>query len=188
MLPTILQSLPGDFNIAAVVVLLQIDLLLFLTGRRYIRWVSVAAVALVGTIVGDAGGTALVPGASWPMIAAGLVGGALLGYYVRPVGLGLVLAYVGGTVGTSFASYPAVGYILAVDLFAYGLLLTDLAPTLVTSVLASSIMFLAVLWTGAPAPAAFVLASATGAAKLMASLLPARLAPKFRGTIQAQVI
>jgi len=186
MMPAIFQSLPSDFNIAAIVLLLQIDLLLFLTGRRYIRWVSVAAVALVGSIFGEAGGTALVPGASWAIIPAGLVGGALLGYYVRPVGLGMVLAYVGGTVATSFASYPAAEYIVAVDLFAYGLLLTDLAPTLVTSLLASSIMFLAVLWTGAPAPAAFVLASATGAAKLMASLLPERLALRLRGTLQAR--
>jgi hypothetical protein len=188
MMPVILPSLPAYLNIAAVVALLQVDLLLFLTGKRYLRWMSVAAVALVGSMVGAAGGAALVPGTSWAIIAAGLVGGALLGYYARPVGLGLVLAYIGGTVATSFASYPAVEYIVAVDLFVYGLLLTDLAPTLVTSLLASSIMLLAVLWTGAPAPAAFVLASATGGAKLMASLLPARFALKSRETIFAHRI
>ncbi len=175
-MPVLFQSLPPDFDIAALVVLIQIDLLLFLAGRRYFRWVNVAAAALVGSVVAEAGGLYILPVASWAITAAGFVGGALLGFYARPVGTGLVLAYVGSLAATNLVSFPYVPYIVAVDLFAYGLFLTDLAPTLVTSMLASSIMLVAVLWAGVPAPVALVLAAGTGAARLTASMLPARLA------------
>ncbi len=179
-MPVVFQSLPVDFSIAALVALIQIDLLLFLTGRRYLRWVAVAAAALVGAMIGQAAGASLLPGFVWAIIAAGFAGGALLGLLIRPLGMGLVLAYLGVVAATDVANIPFVYYIVAVDLFAYGLLLTDLAPTLVSSLLASSILFVAAIWTGASAPAAFVLASGTCAARLMASLLPSRLALRGR--------
>ncbi len=180
--PVLLQTLGPEFNFAAIAVLLQIGILLFATGRRYLKRVSVAAVALVGAVVGEEVALALMPSATWAFVAAGLAGGALLGIYLRPVGIGLVLAYLGYSMSAYVASFPFIQFMVAVDLFVCGLLLTDLAPALVSSLFASSILLLSILWTGASGPVAFVLASGVGAARFMAASLPARLAARARGS------
>jgi hypothetical protein len=72
-------------------------------------------------------------------------------------------------------------YIFAMDLFAYGLFLTDLAPTLVSSLLSSAILLLSAVWAGASGPAAIVIASAGGSARLMASYLPSWFALRAQG-------
>ncbi len=176
MEPVLLQAVPYPYNALAVVVLLQVGLILLVTGRRFLKWVSVVVVALVGSAVGGSLGVYLYPSIAWVFTLAGLVGGALLGRLFRPLGVGLVLAYLGAILATEFVSMPFVQYVVALDLLAYGLFLTDLAPTLVSSMLGSAILLLAFVWAGVSAPAALVLASAGGAARLMASVLPSRLA------------
>jgi hypothetical protein len=176
MNPVLFQSLGPQSNFVAIAVFLQIGILLFLTGRRYIRMVSVAGVSLIGAVSLESVALAIAPSWAWWFITAGLLGGAYLGYYLRPVGVGLVLAYFGYTMSANVVGYPFVQYVVAVDLFAYGLLLTDLAPTLVSSLFASSIFLVSILWLGASGPAAFVLASAMGGARVMATYLPSRLA------------
>ncbi len=178
MEPVLFQSLPQWFNFAAISVLLQIGIILFVTGKRYLKWVSVGAVALVGAVVGEEAAASSIPGAAWVLVTAGLLGGALLGIVLRPVGVGLVLAYLGYVMSTTLAGLPFLQFFVAVDLFAYGLLLTDLAPTLVSGLLASAVLLQSLLWAGAPAPAAFVLASGGGSARFMASLLPSRLSAR----------
>ena len=174
MEPVLFRTLPDFINLVAVAILIQIGILLFATGRRYLKWVSVVAVSLVGALVGEGAAVSTIPSASGILIIMGLLGGAALGYFLRPVGVGLVLAYVGSTIATNLVNVPFVQYVVAMDLFAYGLLLTDLAPTLVSSLLGSSILLITILWTGVSAPSALVLASAFGAARVMASLLPRR--------------
>jgi hypothetical protein len=176
MNPVLLQSLGPEYNFVAIAVFLQIGILLFVSVRRYLKMVSVAAVSLIGAVSAEGAALALAPSWAWWFIAAGLMGGAYLGYYLRPVGVGLVLAYFGYTLSANVVGVPFVQYVVAVDLFAYGLLLTDLAPTLVSSLFASSILLVSILWLGASGPAAFVLASAAGGARVMATYLPGRLA------------
>lgn len=176
MNPVLLQSLGPQYNFVAIAVFLQIGILLFVTGRRHLKMVSVAAVSLIGAVSAESVALAFAPTWTWWFIAAGLMGGAYLGYYLRPVGVGLVLAYFGYSMSAKVVGVPFVQYVVAVDLFAFGLLLTDLAPTLVSSLFASSILLVSILWLGASGPAALVLASAGGAARVMATYLPARLA------------
>lgn len=176
MAPVLFQTLPGLFGFAAAVVLTEISVLLIATGKRFLRQVSVAAVAVVGAVAGEAIGLSLSASAPWAGIFAGLAGGAILGYYLRPVGVGLALAYVGFSVAGNLVSLAYVEYMAALVLFAYGLLLTDLAPTFASSLLSSSILLLVGEWAGISTPALVVLVSAGGAARIMASVLPTRLA------------
>jgi len=176
MNPVLLQSLGPQFNFVAIALFLQIGILLFVSGKRYLKMVSVAAVSLIGAVSLESASLEFAPSWTWWFVAAGLLGGAYLGFYLRPIGVGLVLAYFGYSLSASVVGFPFIQYVVAVDLFAYGLLLTDLAPTLVSSLFASSILLVSILWLGASGPAAFVLALAGGAAKVMASYLPSRLA------------
>jgi hypothetical protein len=176
MEPILFQTLPTLFNLAGVAVFLQIGIILFLTGRRHLRWLSVASVSLLGSVASGEAAVSMLPSWTWVFIVAGLIGGAFLGYMLRPIGLGLALAYIGSVLAAQWVPIPFVQYAVAIDLFAFGLLLTDLAPTLVSSLLAASIVLTAIMWTGASAPAALVLASGIGASRVMASILPTRLA------------
>jgi hypothetical protein len=175
MEPALFQSLPPLANSMALIALIEISLLLFISGRKYLKPVSIVIVALVGGVVGEWISVAVAPGSALAFVLAGLAGGALLGKFLRPIGVGLALAFLGYTISTNIVGFPFIEYVAALDLLAYGILLTDLAPTLVSTLLASSIVLLSILWTGVPAPAAFVLASAIGASGLMATLLPPRL-------------
>ena len=187
MNPVLFQSLGSQYNFVAIAVFLQIGILLFATGRRHLKMVSVAAVSLIGAVSAESAALAFAPTWAWWFIAAGLMGGAYLGYYLRPVGVGLVLAYFGYSMSAKVVGVPFVQYVVAVDLFAFGLLLTDLAPTLVSSLFASSILLVSILWLGASGPAALVLAIAGGAARVMAAYLPARLAIWMRPPSQSIV-
>ncbi len=176
MNPVLFQTLGPQYDFVAIVVFLQIGILLFATGRRHLKMVSVAAVSLIGAVSAESVSLAVAPSSAWWFIAAGLLGGAYLGYYLRPVGVGLVLAYFGYSMSAQVVGVPFVQYVVAVDLFAFGLILTDLAPTLVSTMFASSVLLVSILWLGASGPAAFVLACAGGSARVMASYLPARFA------------
>jgi hypothetical protein len=176
MNPVLFQSLGPQSNFVAIAVFLQIGLILFLTGRRYLRMVSVAGVSLISAVFLESVALTIAPTWAWWFISAGVLGGAYLGYYLRPVGVGLLLAYFGYTMSANVVGFPFVQYVVAIDLFAYGLLLTDLAPTLVSSLFASSILLVSILWLGASGPASFVIASAMGGARVMATYLPSRLA------------
>src|SRR5712692_7870593 len=187
MNPVLFQSLGPEYNFVAIAIFLQIGILLFATGRRHLKMVSVAAVSLIGAVSAESVALTLSPTWTWWFISAGLLGGAYLGYYLRPVGIGLVLAYFGYSMSAQVVGVPFVQYVVAVDLFAFGLILTDLAPTLVSTMFASSVLLVSILWLGASGPAAFVLASAGGAARVMASYLPARLAIRMRPPPQSIV-
>jgi hypothetical protein len=181
MEPVIFSELPSYFSFAAAVIFLQIGILLFLTGKRHLRLISVETVALFGAIAWASVPLGL-PSLTLPLIIAGGVGGGALGYFLRPVGLGLVLACIGGVVATQLINTPFVPYVVAVDMFAYGLFLTDLVPTVVASLLASSILLVSILWIGVPGPAAFVLACAGGSARQMASSLPPWFAMRWHSS------
>ena len=176
MAPVPFQTLPILLAFVAAVVLAQIGAILFVTGRRYLKQVSVAAVGFVGAMFGETIGINLIPFAPWAGMIFGLAGGAALGYSLRPVGVGLALAYVGYSVAGNLIPLEYVQYVAALVLFSYGLLLTDLAPTFVASFLASSLLLLLGVWAGIPTQAVLVLALAGGAARIMASVLPMRLA------------
>jgi hypothetical protein len=179
--PALLQMLGPEANFIAVAVLLQIGMVLFVTGRRFLTRVCIAAVSLAGGIFGGSFASATIPSMTVVMIVSGLVGGFLLGAYLRPVGVGLVLAYLGYLISNSVVDMSLAQYVVAMDLFAYGLFLTDLAPTLVSSLLASSILLLSAVWAGASGPAAIIIASAGGGARLMASYLPSWFALRAQG-------
>ena len=178
MEPLLFQTLPGVFNFVAAVVLIQISVYLLLTGRRHLKKVSIAAVALIAAVIGERIGLALLPAEAWVFIVAGLAGGAILGHYLRPVGVGLVLAFLGHSLSANVVGFEYIDYVTATVLFAYGLLLTDLAPTFVSSLVSSSILLLLGVWAGASTPAILVLASAVAAARIMASVLPSRLSTR----------
>ena len=175
MEPVLFQSLSNPINLVAVILFLQIGIITFLTGKRHLRLVSIFAVSLVGGLAGGNAAAQFLPSAGWIFVIGGIVGGGLLGYFLRPVGVGLALAYIGSLLAGNLVNIPFVQVVVAMDLFAYGLLLTDLAPILVSSLLASSILLASILWLGAPAPVAFILAAAIGGSRFMASNLPSKL-------------
>ncbi len=176
MAPVLFQTLPEIFSFAAAVSLVEISVLLLVSGRRFLKQASIAAVGLVGAVAGEGIAMSLFPAGAWFAIAAGLVGGAMLGRFLRPVGVGLALAYLAFSVVGNLGGYVPIQYAASLVIFAYGLLLTDLAPTFIASLLASSILVLFGEWSGISPPALLVLASAVGAARIMASVLPSRLA------------
>lgn len=176
MAPVLFQTLPQIFSLAVAVGLVEISILLLVSGRRFLKQASIAAAGLVGAVAGEGIAMSLFPAGAWFAIAAGLAGGAMLGRFLRPVGVGLVLAYLAFSVLGNLGGYAPIQYAASLVIFAYGLLLTDLAPTFIASLLASSILVLLGEWSGISPPALIVLASAVGAARIMASVVPTRLA------------
>jgi hypothetical protein len=179
--PIIFQTLPEIFSFLTVVVLLQVCILLLLMGRRYLKQSSLVATGIAGAFVGESISLLVFPTAAWFAIAGGLACGVLLCRYLRPVGVGVALAFLAVYGSSYLVSLEYVQYVTAFVLFFYGLLLTDLAPTFVSSLLASAILLLSGIWLGAPIPALISLISAVAAARVLATLLPSRLAGRDHG-------
>ena len=176
--PIIFQTLPEIFSLLTVIVLLQACLLLLLTGRRYLRQVSFVAVGIAGAFIGESISLLVFPAASWFAIAAGLACGVVLCYYMRPVGVGVALAFLAFYGSSYLVSLEYVQYVAAFVMFAYGLLLTDLAPSFIASLLASAILLLSGIWIGIPIPALVSLVSGIATARILASVLPSRILAK----------
>ena len=175
--PVVFESVPWVFSFAAVAALAQICIILIGTGKRYLKEVSVATVALAGAAVGGN----LAVASSIPSligIVAGLMGGAALGRLLRPVGVGLALAFLAYSVSYNLIGLQDVQYVAALVLFAYGLLLTDVAPTFVSGLLASAILVLLAEWAGVPSSLIFASLTALAAVRIGAAVFPARLAPR----------
>jgi len=174
--PVVFQTLPEIFSFLTVAVLLQVCLLLLFTGRRYLRQVSFVAVGIAGAFIGESISLVLLPEASWLAIAGGLACGVVLCHYLRPVGVGVALAFLAFYGSSYLVDLQYVQYVAAFVLFAYGLLLTDLAPTFIASLLASAILLLSGIWLGVPTAALASLVSGVTIARILASVLPAHLA------------
>ncbi len=175
--PLVFASMPWIFNFAAVVLVLQWCIILLGTGKRYFKQVAVATVALAGGVIGQTAAlTYQQPG--YVGIAAGVVGGLLLGLLLRPVGVGLSLAYLGYSVTGNIVPVQDAQYLAAVVLFAYGLLLTDLAPTFVSGLLASGMLVLLGQWVGASDSITFGLVMSLAAVRVLATVVPPRLASR----------
>jgi hypothetical protein len=177
--PIIFQTLPEVFSFLTVAALLQVCILLLFTGRRYLKQVSFVAVGIAVAFVGENVALLVLPAAAWFAIAGGLACGVLLCYYLRPVGMGVALAFLGFYGSSYLVSVESVQYVVALVLFAYGLLLTDLAPTFAASLLASAILFLSGIWLGVPMSALVSLISGVAAARVLTTILPPR--PEGRG-------
>jgi hypothetical protein len=173
--PIIFQTLPEVFSFVTVAVLLQVCILLLFTGRRYLRQASFAAAGIAGAFVGESVSSLVFPTAAWFAIGGGLACGVLLCHYLRPVGVGVALAFLAFHGSSYLVSLEYVQYVTAFVLFFYGLLLTDLAPTFVANLLASAILLLSGIWLDVPMPALISLISAVAAARVLATLLPSRL-------------
>ena len=173
--PVIFQSLPEVFSLLTVIALLQVCFLLLLTGRRYLRQASYVAVGIAGAFIGESVSLLVLPSVSWLAIAGGLACGVLLCRYLRPAGVGVALAFVAFYGSSYLVNLEYVPYVTAFVLFAYGLLLTDLAPSFIASLLASAILLLSGMWLGVPTPALISLVSGVATARLLVSVLPSRL-------------
>ncbi len=179
--PIIFQTLPEVFSFLTVAVLLQVCLLLLFTGRRYLKKASFVAVGIAGAFIGESISLMVFPTAAWFAIAGGLACGVLLCHYLRPVGVGVALAFLAFYGSSYLVNLEYVQYVAAVVLFTYGMLLTDLAPTFVASLLSSAILLISGVWLGVPVPALISLVSGVTAARIMATVLPSRLAGRGHG-------
>ena len=180
--PVIFQTLPEIFSFVTVAVLLQVCILLLLTGRRYLRQASLVAVGIAGACIGESVSLLVSPTAAWFAIMGGLACGVLLCHYLRPVGVGVALAFLAFYGSSYLVSLEYVQYVTALVLFSYGLLLTDLAPTFVASLLASAILLLSGIWLDVPMPALVSLISAVAAVRVLATILPSRLVGRDHNT------
>src|SRR5512136_170542 len=94
MYPIIFQTLPGIFSFLVVVLLVEICALLLVTGRRYLKPASFVAVGVAGAAIGEGIALWLLPSVSWFAICGGLTASLILCYYLRPVAVGVALAYL----------------------------------------------------------------------------------------------
>jgi hypothetical protein len=179
--PVIFQTLPEVFSFLTVAVLLQACILLLSTGRRFLKQVSFVAVGIAGAFIGESISLLVFPAIAWFAIAGGLASGILLCYYLRPVGVGVALAFLAFYGSSYLVSLEDIQYVAAFVLFVYGLLLTDLAPTFVASLLASAILLLSGIWLGIPMPVLISLVSAVAAARVLATVLPSKLVGRGHG-------
>lgn len=179
--PVVFQSLPEIFSFLTVAVLMQVCLLLLFTGRRYLRQVSFVAVGVAGAFIGEGIALLVFPAASWFAIGGGLACGVLLCHFMRPVGIGVALAFLAFYGSSYLVSLQYVQYVAAFVLFIYGILLTDLAPTFISSLLAAAILLLSGIWLGVPTPALLSLVSGVTIARVLASVLPSHLVARGHG-------
>jgi hypothetical protein len=184
--PLFFQSLPEIYSYGLAVAMVQVCILLLVTGKRFLKQVSITVSALVGAVLGETIAISLNAGVAWLGIGAGIVGGALIGRYIRPAGVGLALSYLAFSAAGNLANVAYLGWVAALVIFAYGLLLTDLAPTFVSSLLSCSILVLIGEWAGITPSALLVLTTAVGAARIMASILPSRLALRAQRQVLSQ--
>jgi hypothetical protein len=147
--PLFFQSLPEIFSYGLAVAMVQVCILLLVTGKRFLKQVSITVSALVGAVLGETVAISLNADVAWLGIGAGIVGGALIGRYLRPAGVGLALSYLAFSAAGNLANVAYLGWVAALVIFAYGLLLTDLAPTFVSSLLSCSILVLNLLFCSA---------------------------------------
>ena len=176
MYPIIFRTLPEIFSFITVILLVQVGALLLATGRRYLKQASLVAVGIAGAAIGEGISLSVYPAGAWAAIVIGLAGGILLGYRLRPVGVGMALAFLAFYGATYIVNFEFAQYVAALVLFAYGLLLTDLAPTFVSCLLASAILLLSGIWMGVQVPFLLTMISAIAAARIMAAVLPSRIA------------
>jgi hypothetical protein len=174
--PIIFQTLPVIFSFLTVAVLLQACMLLLFTGRRYLKQVSLVAGGIASAFICESFSLLVFPEAAWLAIAGGLASGVLLCHYLRPVGVGVALAFLAFYGSSYLISFEGVQYVAALVLFAYGLLLTDVAPTFVASLLAFAILLISGIWLGVPTLALISLISGVAVARVFATVLPAKLA------------
>jgi len=179
--PVIFQTLPAIFSFATVTVLLQICILLLFTGKRYLRQASFFAAGIAGAFIGEGASLLTFPAASWLAIGGGLAGGVLLCYYLRPVGVGVALAFLAFYGSSYLVNLEYIQYVAALVLFAYGLLLTDLAPTFVASLLASAILLISGTWSGVPAPILLSVVTAVAAVRVLVEVYPSKLLTRSHG-------
>lgn len=172
MYPVIFQTLPEIFSFLVVILLVEVCTLLLVTGRRFLKQASYVAVGVAGATFGEGMALWLFPGAAWFAIGGGLVASLALCHYIRPVAVGVALAYLAFYCSTYLVNIEYAQYMAALVLFAYGLLLTDLAPTFVSSLLASGILLLTGIWVGVPVPLLFAAVSLVAAVRILATVLP----------------
>ena len=178
MQPVVFQTLPGVFSFFTVVLLMEICALLLITGRRFLKQTTFVAVGVAGAVIGEGVSLVVYPTAAWLAILGGLAGGLLLCYRLRPAAMGVALAFLAYYGSTYLVSLEYVQYVAALVLFAYGLLLTDLAPTFVSSMLASAILLLSGIWLGFPVPLLVTLVGLAAAARILLTVLPHKLIGK----------
>ena len=184
MQPIIFQTLPPIFSFVTVALLIEVSMLLLATGRKYLKAGSYVIVGITTAVLGEGTALAVFPSGAWIAIAAGAVGGVALCRFLRPVGVGISLAFLAFYGATYLVEFEYIQFVAALVLFAYGLLLTDLAPTFVSSLLASSIFFLSGAWVGIPTPILITVVLIAGAARVLLTIVPSRMlkgqTPAFR--------
>ena len=178
MEPVIFQTLPKVFSFVAVALLLEVSALLMATGRRYLKVASLAVVGITGAVMGEGMALATFTTGAWLGAAVGAAGGIVLCKYLRPVGVGVSLAFLAFYGATYLVDFEYIQFVAALVLFTYGLLLTDLAPTFVASLLASSIFFLSGVWVGLPIPLLLTIVIVAGLARILVTVIPTKFTSK----------
>jgi hypothetical protein len=184
MYPIIFRTLPEIFSFITVIFLVQVGALLLATGRRYLKQASLITVGIAGAVIGEGISLSVYPAGAWIAIAVGLAGGLQLGYRLRPVGVGMALAFLAFYGATYIVNIEFAQYIAAMVLFAYGLLLTDLAPTFVSCLLASAILLLSGIWMGVQVPLLMTVITSIAAARILVAVLPPRIAGRNQAAMR----
>jgi len=129
----LLPFLPSSFDFIAFVALLVVSLLMIFVGSRFTQGLAYVAVGLVGGSIGFSLGLSY--GSLGSMV--GFISGFLLGgaaaVFLLPLGLGLVLGFMGYQVAASLTAIAVIPFMAALVAFTYGLLLTDLLLPVVSS-------------------------------------------------------
>lgn len=186
MLPLIFQSLPEVFSVIAGAVLVQVCALLLITGKRYLTEVSMGVSGIAGAVIGEgAAMTVHLPG--FVGILPGLATGAILSRYLRPLGMGLALAFLTYSVASSLIPYDGAQYVSAIVMFSYGILLTDLAPSFASGLLASAILLLLGELLGMGSGRTLEIVTVVASARVLASLLPRRVAARNQHPKQSRI-
>lgn len=184
MYPVIFRTLPEIFSFITVILLVQVCVLLLATGRRYLKQSSLVTVGVAGAAIGEGISLSVYPAGAWVAIVGGLAGGLLLGYRLRPVGVGMALAFLAFYGATYIVNFGFVQYVAALVLFVYGLLLTDLAPTFVSFLLASAILLLSGIWMGVQVPLLMTVITSIVAARVLVAVLPPRIVGRNQTTMR----
>jgi hypothetical protein len=187
MHPVIFQTLPEVFSFFVVVMLLEACAILLATGRRYLKQASYVAVGVAGGAIGESAALLVLPSAAWLGIAGGVTAGTLLCYYLRPVAVGVALAYFAFLSSIYLVNIQYAQYVVATVLFTYGLLLTDLAPTFVSCLLACGILVLTGVWTGVPIALLLAMVSLIAAGRFMTGLRQHRVMGRMLRAVQPEL-
>jgi hypothetical protein len=178
--PAIVETLPFYVSFCVLVVFIDVALIMVITGKKHVKTsITVLSSLVTGTLFVDIFGSKSVE-LSFAFFIAGLIFGYSLSFLIRPVATGIVLGFQGYLAATLSANIFPVHLTAAIVLFSYGFLLTEVAPSFISILVSSTILYVSGVWIGIDPVISIFFVCAVSGARATVTVFESKIVSKFR--------